>query len=132
MNYQIVSQVGMGILLISILTFVISTAYAKQAPPDNKEQPSNVVIPPGAYLSETGTIVQKAVDNKPAGNCYPGCERRPVPPGEEDPKTWRCSRKSMYEGGKDGGLCDSQTECTGKNPSCCCYDRNCSGCGLSL
>lgn len=65
--------------------------------------------------------------------CFPGCEKVKILPGKYDTDQvetlrWQCSRKSMYEGGKDGGLCDNITECRDPNPTCCCYDFQCNTC----
>lgn len=65
--------------------------------------------------------------------CFPGCEKGKVNANPKDTNPvdtyrWRCSRKSMYEGGKDGGLCDNITECREPNPTCCCYDFQCESC----
>lgn len=113
---QTVLFVWLGIIIftLSAVGFTSITAYEmiKNANAVIEKKEEEVVHP----------LRVKEVPSENPSRCYPGCEKR------KEEISWRCSPKSMYEGGKDGGLCDNALECKDPNPTCCCYDFQCEGC----
>lgn len=110
---------GLSLFVVSLVLFAILTGYEMVQSSRQDDKNDLVESEPYVYQEQQGSMKPK-----PKKTCFPGCEKAKL----NDTYKWRCSRKSMYEGGKDGGLCDNLTECREPNPSCCCYDFQCDAC----
>lgn len=126
----LVGYSGLVLFAISLAAFAALTTYEMVQRPYDK-------IPPVLGINEpvrSADLFSNSPQAAPKkSTCFPGCEKAKILPGKNDTNPvetwrWRCSRKSMYEGGKDGGLCDNVTECREPNPTCCCYDFQCDKC----